>query len=81
MELSTLPLIRDKAMKVKHLTDQIGKPGPSAILWCSYCGAEYSANAGDYFLAAPDTVLLCCEEPLEYGDIVRYFVPRERLAP
>jgi len=30
------------------------------IMWCPKCGAEYSANKGDYFWAAPDDKFLCC---------------------
>ena len=30
------------------------------MLYCVTCGAEYSANAGDYFAAKPDTVFTHC---------------------
>ena len=52
-------------MKVKELKDQINTPRPRPFLYCRLCGAEYSANSGDYFMSAPDDVLECCEEPME----------------
>jgi hypothetical protein len=35
------------------------------LLWCQTCGGEYSATQGDYFLRVPDSILTCCEQPLE----------------
>lgn len=52
-------------VKVKDLKEQINTPHPRSFLKCFVCDAEYSANAGDYFLASPDTILKCCGEPLE----------------
>ena len=49
---------------VAQLTNQIGVPGPHPFLYCAICGGQYSANRGDYFAAAPDTVLTCCNEPM-----------------
>jgi hypothetical protein len=37
-----------------------GKP----MLYCIECGGEYSADAGDYFMARPDTVMKCCDQPM-----------------
>lgn len=51
-------------MQVKDLKDQIDTKGPRPILYCPVCGAEYSAHAGDYFLARPDHVFECCGEPM-----------------
>lgn len=55
-------------MKVKDLRNQTGMdrgdPKKHYLLFCQWCCGEYSANAGDYFLAAPDTVLECCDHPL-----------------
>jgi hypothetical protein len=48
-----------KAIKVKDLRDQIGTDDTS-LLYCPKCGAEYSANAGDYFMANPETVFKHC---------------------
>jgi hypothetical protein len=45
---------------VADLKNQTGTPGPRALLYCSNCGAEYSANAGDYFAADPNHVFKCC---------------------
>lgn len=40
--------------------------GKGAILYCSCCGAEYSADASDYFWMDPDEIFMCetCEEEL-----------------
>ena len=51
-------------VKVKDLREQIGMKGPHPLLHCTVCGGDYSANAGDYFMANPDTVLKCCEFPM-----------------
>lgn len=37
---------------------------PGTMLLCRECLSEYSANAHDYFAAAPDTELTCCDAPL-----------------
>ena len=50
---------------VAMLKDQIGTNGPRALLYCSKCGGEYSANSGDYWNCSPDTVLKCCHKNLE----------------
>jgi len=52
-------------MKVSELKDQIGQPGPRPLLYCTVCGAEYSANAGDYWNCSRDMDMLCCDEPLQ----------------
>lgn len=52
-------------VQVKDLENQIGVMGPKPILYCSVCGAENSANKGDYFAAKPDTILKCCGFPLK----------------
>ena len=53
-----------KPVHVKDLPDQIGTGGARAFLFCQVCGGEYSAHKGDYFMAAPDTVMRCCKRPL-----------------
>jgi len=51
-------------IRVKDLKNQIGTTGIRPILYCPICGAECSANAGDYFMASPDYVFTCCDEPM-----------------
>jgi len=48
---------------VKDLKDQTNMKGPRPFLYCQVCNDEYSANAGDYFMSKPDSVLECCGEP------------------
>jgi len=52
------------SIRVKDLKDQLDTKEPRPILYCPICGAEYSAHAGDYFLARPDHVFVCCGEPM-----------------
>lgn len=52
-----------KLIKVGDLHDQIGYDGPRSILYCSVCGAEYSANKGDYFALPDSHVFECCGFP------------------
>ena len=52
-------------VRVRDLKDQIGEPGPRPILYCAVCGAECSANRGDYFWAREDHVFECYGEPME----------------
>lgn len=54
MDMTRIPRVR-----VRDLKDQIGTFGPRPMLYCYRCGAEYSANSGDYFLASPDHVFKC----------------------
>ncbi|MFA4971498.1 MAG: hypothetical protein WC683_02715 [bacterium] len=49
---------------VADLKNQIGVPGPHPFLLCNVCGAENSANAGDYWDAPKDHVFTCCGEPM-----------------
>lgn len=49
---------------VNDLKEQTGA-GPHPILVCLDCGAEYSANLGDYFLVPPTHVFTCCDVPME----------------
>ena len=48
---------------VKDLKDQI-LTEDRAILFCTICGSEYSANAGDYWAYPPDYEFTCCGEPM-----------------
>lgn len=34
------------------------------FLYCIECSGEYSAQRGDYFMASPDTVMTCCDQPM-----------------
>lgn len=47
-------------VKVKDLKDQLGTPWPHPMLKCFVCGAEYSANRGDYFGSSPEHIFKCC---------------------
>ena len=51
-------------VRVKDLKDQIGTNGPRPFLYCSKCGAEYSANGADYFMARPEHVFTCCKRKM-----------------
>lgn len=49
----------------KDLSDQIlNKKRVSEFLYCDLCGAEYSANSGDYWNLPDDYVFKCCDEPM-----------------
>ena len=50
-------------VKVGDLKDQTGTADRS-MLYCVLCGAELSANKGDYFMAKDSTVLKCCGVPM-----------------
>jgi len=54
-----------KRITVKDLQDQTGQSGNRPMLYCSECGGEYSANAGDYFMASPTHVFTCCGQPMQ----------------
>lgn len=66
-----------KPIRVRDLKDQTGMDYPRPVLYCS-CGGEYSANAGDYFTANPDTIIRCeCGKPLQLGVPVFGYRPVE----
>jgi len=44
----------------KNLQDQLNMPYPRPIAVCPACGAEYSANKGDYWQLEDDDALTCC---------------------
>lgn len=46
-------------VRVADLPEFHGLQGPRPILYCDHCGGEFSANRGDYFLAAPGTIMRC----------------------
>ena len=45
---------------VANLKDQIGTSYPRSFLYCRKCGAENSANAGDYWNVPGGHVFKCC---------------------
>lgn len=79
--MSRRPLIRVKDLPAPRpghdLPDGGHVEAQQPVLYCEWCGGEYSANPSDYFAAPPDRVLECCEEPLRlvlkrtvYEDVV-----------
>ena len=64
-----------KLLRLKDLQNQIGVKGLPLLLYCPRCGAEFSANSGDYWYNDPNMVLRCstlddtfggeCETPLQ----------------
>lgn len=42
----------------KNMGDSI-LDGDHRILYCPNCGAEYSGNAGDYFMLPDDHIFVC----------------------
>lgn len=53
-----------KCITVGDLKDQLGTPSPRPVLYCRYCGAEYSAHAGDYWNLPAGRVFRCCGRPM-----------------
>ena len=49
------------SVRVHDLPDQIGSRQPREVLWCSECGAEFSAHSGDYWDVASDHIFTHCE--------------------
>jgi len=45
----------------KNLKDQI-LTDDNTIMYCSVCGAENSANSGDYWNVPDDHKFICCDE-------------------
>ena len=64
-----------RLIRAKDLQHQIDVKGPHPLLYCPRCGAEFSANLGDYWRCDPNMVLRCstlddvfggeCETPLQ----------------
>lgn len=57
--------MKKKYITVADLSDQIGIVGPRPFLKCFVCGAEYSANRGDYFMRDGKYVFTCCKNPMK----------------
>lgn len=53
-----------KAIK-KNLEDQTITGNHNVIMFCPQCGAEFSANAGDYWNCADDFEFKCCGRTME----------------
>lgn len=51
--------------KKSNLKDGILDKSWNALMLCNICGAEYSANSGDYWNVADDYVFECCDEIME----------------
>lgn len=49
-----------KLAYVKNLQDQINMPYSKALLLCTICGSEFSANKGDYWQLSNDDSIKCC---------------------
>jgi hypothetical protein len=62
---SILVPIGTKLVTVGDLKNQTGTKGERPQLYCEECGAEFSANAGDYWNAPKDHVFTCCEQPMQ----------------
>jgi hypothetical protein len=58
------------AITVAHL--QHAPPGSK--MYCSLCGAEYSADHRDYFAASKDYVFTCCGKPVRLVRKITSFV-------
>jgi len=53
-------------VRKKDLSDQIlNKKRVSEFLFCSICGAEYSANSGDYWNLSDNYIFNCCDESMQ----------------
>ena len=48
---------------VADLKDQI-LTNDRSLLYCDMCGAEFSANAGDYWNLPKTHVFTCCDKPM-----------------
>lgn len=48
---------------IKDLEKQY-EMGIKCCLYCLNCGAENSADPGDYFYVSSEYVFICCEEPM-----------------
>jgi len=49
---------------VKNLKDQI-LTRDAKIMYCPYCGAEYSANKGDYWYLPENHKFICCDATMD----------------
>lgn len=37
------------------------------VMYCKVCGAQYSANRGDYWDTPEEYVFKCCDKPMHLG--------------
>ncbi len=60
---------------MKHLHDHILEPAhKGTIMYCLVCGAQYSANRGDYEQYPSTYIFMCCDEPCILGRMRTDFV-------
>ena len=55
-------------VKVKDLHDLVlvtNRVKKSELLFCHECGSEFSASSGDYFMADPNHIFMCCDTEME----------------
>lgn len=56
---------------MRNLKNQTGVAGPHPVMWCPRCGAEYSANKGDYWDVRADHKFTCCGRTMELVYVTR----------
>ena len=58
----------------KNLKDQI-LTNDNAVMYCTKCGSEFSANSGDYFMINnPEYRFKCCKKTMELGSFTATFI-------
>lgn len=53
-----------KMVRKADLENQIGALDTRSILYCTCCGAENSANSGDYWNLPESYLFRCCGKPM-----------------
>lgn len=56
----------------RNLQHQVGN-GPHTVMYCTKCGSQYSANAGDYWDTPDEHVFRCCNRIMLIGRVVCHF--------
>ena len=62
-----------RKVTVENLSNQIGTTGPRSILYCPSCGAQFSANSGDYWNLPSGHVFKHCRRNMWLGYMVTTF--------
>jgi len=57
-----------------NLLDHFKEPSPHEIMYCTECGAEYSAHKGDYWDVPDDHEFECCGVTMVLGYWQRTFI-------
>lgn len=52
-------------IRVSNLKSYTGSNEPRPMLYCRQCGAEYSADKGDYWNLLETHVFKCCGRPMQ----------------